>query len=63
MIEIRLSTYDTYQQFVDAVEYYHKPTAQMLTHEGPRWHDYRQDIVVRLIIGKVEVVFEHEVQR
>lgn len=62
MIEIRLSNYDNYREFVNDVEYFHKETAKQLLNFHSMTHEYNTDIVVKLIVGKVEIIIEHDVE-
>lgn len=61
MIEIRLSAYDTYSDFVDAVLYHDREAGKQVlnfSHVNQKWRD---DIVVRFGLGKIEIVIEKEV--
>ena len=59
MREMRLSTYSTYQEFVEGVEFFDKGTAQQLANLAV--HDeWKTDIIVRFFIGRVEIVIEKD---
>lgn len=58
MCEIRKSEYETREEFYEAVKRYDEETVKQLMNLHRLHHDWLTDIVVRFVIGRIEIAIE-----
>lgn len=58
MLEIRQSEHKTWEEFCDSIRSYDEDTVKQVINLHRLHHDWLTDIVVRFVIGRIEIAIE-----